>query len=138
LCDLSGRRGRTGRGRRGSRGRGTTVVRVLRGVTVDLVRLDDLMLGLARFRARLRTLYLHLEALVNGGRVFNGHLAGITGVTVDGVDAAHVHAGRLLGTGNHVRGTVRVTGAVRATTSTTVCVVSTVVTVSGTVGARRR
>jgi len=96
------------------------------------------VLGLARFRAGLRALDLHLEALIDGGRMFNGHLAGIAGVTVDGVDAAHVHAGRLLatGTGDHVRGTVRVRGAVRATG--TAVRVAAVGTASGTVGARGR
>jgi len=55
--------------------------------------------GLARLGAGLGAFDLHLEALVDGGRVFNGHLAGISGVTVDGVYAAHVDARRLLVTG---------------------------------------
>lgn len=73
------------------------------------------MLGLARLGAGLGTFDLHLEALIDGGRMFNGHLAGIAGVTVDGVDAAHVHARRLLITGasdHGGRGAVRVAGAV--------------------------
>jgi len=70
--------------------------------------------GFAGLGTGLRSLDLHLEALVDGGRMFNGHLAGITGVSVDGVYAAHVHTRRLLITGDYRCGTVCVTGPVRA------------------------
>lgn len=86
---------RTWRGhRRGVRGtvRGA-VGRVLRGHgTVEFVRLDDLVLGLATLRAWFRAFDLHLEALVHRSRVFYGHLAWVSLVRV----RRAVHAGDLL------------------------------------------
>lgn len=66
------------------------------------------MLGLASLGAGLRAFDLHLEALVDGGRVFNSHLAGVSGADV--IDATD----RVLAGGRRPYRGVVATGGVAA------------------------